>query len=95
MERQPGSTTNDTFEDKVDEILNKAKNNAGSTGSAINISQIIACLGKEHLMGKRIGYGFSKRTLLKNQAVKAVFFDEHKTSGLYDEGVLLYMIYMY
>ncbi len=83
LNRQPGSTLIDTFENKVNEILNKAMNkagkqvkhslhklnnikqmvDAGSKGNAINISQIIACVGQQNVMGKRIPYGFSNRTL--------------------------------
>jgi len=36
---------------------------AGSKGSFINISQIIACVGQQNVEGKRIPYGFKKRTL--------------------------------
>ena len=37
--------------------------NAGSKGSDLNISQMIACLGQQNIDGKRIPYGFSDRTL--------------------------------
>lgn len=36
---------------------------AGSKGSNINISQIIACVGQQNVEGKRIAYGFRERTL--------------------------------
>mmetsp|Transcript_30246 Transcript_30246/g.32965 ORF Transcript_30246/g.32965 Transcript_30246/m.32965 type:complete len:1790 (+) Transcript_30246:247-5616(+) len=36
---------------------------AGSKGSELNISQIIACVGQQNVQGKRIGYGFQQRTL--------------------------------
>lgn len=36
---------------------------AGSKGSFINISQICACVGQQNVEGRRIGYGFKKRTL--------------------------------
>jgi len=36
---------------------------AGSKGSEINISQMISCLGQQHVDGKRIPYGFDDRTL--------------------------------
>jgi len=36
---------------------------AGSKGSFINISQIIACVGQQNVEGKRIPYGFRHRTL--------------------------------
>lgn len=36
---------------------------AGSKGSFINISQICACVGQQNVEGKRIGYGFHRRTL--------------------------------
>jgi DNA-directed RNA polymerase II subunit RPB1 len=41
----------------------KAMVTAGSKGSFINISQIIACVGQQNVEGKRIPYGFNKRTL--------------------------------
>ena len=37
--------------------------NAGSKGSDINISQMIACLGQQNVDNKRIPYGFENRTL--------------------------------
>lgn len=48
--------------------LNKLNNirqmvDAGSKGSALNISQIIACVGQQNVNGKRIPYGFRQRTL--------------------------------
>jgi DNA-directed RNA polymerase II subunit RPB1 len=36
---------------------------AGSKGSKINISQVIACVGQQNVEGKRIPFGFSHRTL--------------------------------
>lgn len=36
---------------------------AGSKGSNLNISQIIACVGQQNVQGKRIQYGFQQRTL--------------------------------
>jgi DNA-directed RNA polymerase II subunit RPB1 len=36
---------------------------AGSKGSFINISQMIACVGQQNVEGKRIPYGFRNRTL--------------------------------
>jgi DNA-directed RNA polymerase II subunit RPB1 len=36
---------------------------AGSKGSELNISQIIACVGQQNVQGKRIRYGFKQRTL--------------------------------
>ena len=36
---------------------------AGSKGSELNISQIIACVGQQNVQGKRIKYGFNQRTL--------------------------------
>eukprot|EP00301_Raphidiophrys_heterophryoidea_P007668 c12937_g1_i1.p1 GENE.c12937_g1_i1~~c12937_g1_i1.p1 ORF type:complete len:1809 (-),score=303.34 c12937_g1_i1:220-5646(-) len=41
----------------------KAMCDAGSKGSTINISQVIACVGQQNVMGKRIPYGFRGRTL--------------------------------
>jgi len=37
--------------------------NAGSKGSELNISQMIATLGQQNIDGKRIPYGFENRTL--------------------------------
>lgn len=44
---------------------NRLKNmvNAGSKGSDLNISQIMACVGQQNVEGKRIPFGFSKRAL--------------------------------
>jgi len=36
---------------------------AGSKGSNINISQIMACVGQQNVEGKRIPFGFNKRSL--------------------------------
>ncbi len=36
---------------------------AGSKGSDINVSQVIACVGQQNVEGKRIPFGFRKRTL--------------------------------
>lgn len=36
---------------------------AGSKGSELNISQIIACVGQQNVQGARIQYGFKQRTL--------------------------------
>jgi len=41
----------------------KAMVTAGSKGSFINISQIIACVGQQNVEGARIPFGFKKRTL--------------------------------
>ena len=36
---------------------------AGSKGSNLNISQIMACVGQQNVEGKRIPFGFGQRTL--------------------------------
>jgi len=36
---------------------------AGAKGSDINVSQVIACVGQQNVEGKRIPFGFRKRTL--------------------------------
>ena len=76
-------TMQQSFEQKVNQILNKARDNAGnsaqnslmdtnnvkmmvtagSKGSFLNISQMIACVGQQNVEGKRIPYGFKGRTL--------------------------------
>ena len=83
LELQPGMTMQQSFEQKVNQILNKARDNAGnsaqnslmdtnnvkmmvtagSKGSFLNISQMIACVGQQNVEGKRIPYGFKGRTL--------------------------------
>ncbi|ETO12662.1 hypothetical protein RFI_24716, partial [Reticulomyxa filosa] len=83
LQRQPGSTMNQTFEGKVNDLLNKAMDeagkavrnalnklnnvklmaDAGSKGTAINLSQIIACVGQQNVQGRRIPNGFTNRTL--------------------------------
>lgn len=37
--------------------------NAGSKGNALNIAQMVSCLGQQNVDGKRIPYGFEDRTL--------------------------------
>ena len=37
--------------------------NCGSKGKTLNIAQMISCLGSQDIDGKRIGYGFTNRTL--------------------------------
>ena len=83
LEATPGNTLRQTFENKVNRILNDARdktggsakrsltefNNfkvmvvAGAKGSDINVSQVIACVGQQNVEGKRIPFGFRKRTL--------------------------------
>ena len=41
----------------------KATVSAGSKGSSINISQIMAVVGQQNVEGRRINYGFKYRTL--------------------------------
>eukprot|EP00850_Spirogloea_muscicola_P018640 SM000173S03009 [mRNA] locus=s173:142606:150701:- [translate_table: standard] len=83
LEAQPGRTMMESFENRVNQVLNKARDDAGasaqkslsesnnvkamvtagSKGSFINISQMIACVGQQNVEGKRIPYGFVDRTL--------------------------------
>ena len=83
LEMQPGMTAQQSFEQKVNQILNKARDNAGnsaqtslddtnnvkmtvtagSKGSFLNISQMIACVGQQNVEGKRIPFGFIDRSL--------------------------------
>lgn len=46
-------------------LANRLRNmvSAGSKGSNINISQIMACVGQQNVEGKRIPFGFNKRSL--------------------------------
>jgi len=37
--------------------------NAGSKGSNLNISQIMACVGQQNVEGRRIPFSFTDRTL--------------------------------
>lgn len=80
---QPGKTIIESFEHKVNNLLNdcradigKMLNNAigrenniktmvlaGSKGNNINISQISGLVGQQNVEGKRIPFGFHKRTL--------------------------------
>ena len=46
---------------KDNRIVNMVK--AGSKGSTLNITQMVACLGQQNIDGKRIPYGFVDRTL--------------------------------
>jgi DNA-directed RNA polymerase II subunit RPB1 len=79
----PGKSMMETFEVKVNEQLNQARDRAGklaftklskdnrlrnmvfagSKGGPINISQIMACVGQQNVEGKRIPFGFNKRSL--------------------------------
>ncbi|KAH3765593.1 RNA polymerase II largest subunit [Pelomyxa schiedti] len=83
MEPLPGRTMDESFEARVNKVLNSAvdtagksaqrsltdSNNvkmmvvAGSKGVAINISQMIACVGQQNVEGKRVPFGFINRTL--------------------------------
>lgn len=83
LEAAPGRTMMESFEAKVNAVLNKARDDAGkkaqnsltwnnnivrmvtagSKGSFINISQMMACVGQQNVEGKRIPFGFSQRTL--------------------------------
>ncbi|CAK7355676.1 unnamed protein product [Dovyalis caffra] len=65
LEAEPGRTMMDSFENRVNQVLNKARDDAGSRskGSFINISQMTACVGQQNVEGKRIPYGFIDRTL--------------------------------
>jgi DNA-directed RNA polymerase II subunit RPB1 len=83
FQNKTGKSNEEEFETQVNNILNRAANdagkigresldkenrfvimvNAGSKGSDINISQMIAALGQQNVDGKRIPYGFDKRTL--------------------------------
>jgi DNA-directed RNA polymerase II subunit RPB1 len=53
-----------SVQDSISEANNvKSMAMAGSKGNDINISQIIACVGQQNVEGKRIPYGFRRRTL--------------------------------
>lgn len=41
----------------------KATVSAGSKGNTLNISQVMSCVGQQNIEGKRVQYGFDKRTL--------------------------------
>ena len=47
--------------DKDNRLVNMVK--SGSKGNTNNISQIMACCGQQNVEGKRIAFGFNKRTL--------------------------------
>jgi len=69
------ATVNNGLNNKFQEASQKAqtmmteRNNiynmvaSGSKGSNLNIAQIMTCVGQQNVEGKRIPYGFSKRTL--------------------------------
>eukprot|EP01054_Gregarina_sp_Poly1_P003122 Gregarina_sp_Poly_1__3121@NODE_187_length_11680_cov_128_523810_g166_i0_p1_GENE_NODE_187_length_11680_cov_128_523810_g166_i0NODE_187_length_11680_cov_128_523810_g166_i0_p1_ORF_typecomplete_len1811_score286_02RNA_pol_Rpb1_5/PF04998_17/7_8e02RNA_pol_Rpb1_5/PF04998_17/9_2e116RNA_pol_Rpb1_1/PF04997_12/1_5e85RNA_pol_Rpb1_2/PF00623_20/2_5e70RNA_pol_Rpb1_6/PF04992_14/1_2e54RNA_pol_Rpb1_3/PF04983_18/1_1e38RNA_pol_Rpb1_7/PF04990_12/1e37RNA_pol_Rpb1_4/PF05000_17/1_8e35_NODE_187_length_11680_cov_128_523810_ len=83
LETQPGKSLLESFENRVNQELNQAREasgkiasenltdknniiamvNAGSKGSTINISQIMACVGQQNVEGKRIPFGFKDRSL--------------------------------
>lgn len=58
---QAGMSAQESLDENRNSV--KAMVTAGSKGSFINISQIIACVGQQNVEGKRIPYGFKKRTL--------------------------------
>lgn len=83
LDRVPGKSIMDSFEQSVNQELNNARDdagkramtslsrsnnintmvNAGSKGSSVNISQIIGCVAQQNVEGKRIPFGFRKRSL--------------------------------
>ncbi|KAK9866738.1 hypothetical protein WJX84_006023 [Apatococcus fuscideae] len=71
FERQVNMALNKARDDagKAAQISLQETNNvvrmvqAGSKGSFINISQMVACVGQQNVEGKRIPFGFSGRTL--------------------------------
>ena len=60
---------NDETGKKVTEAIDGHNNrfvtivDSGSKGSALNISQMVACVGQQNVDGKRIPYGYDDRTL--------------------------------
>jgi len=83
LEERPGMTLLESFEHRVNKVLNVARDNSGtiandslnrrnniktmvtsgSKGNNTNIAQVIACVGQQNVEGKRIPYGFRRRTL--------------------------------
>ncbi len=57
---QAGKITNLALDERNSIV---AMANAGSKGSVLNISQIIACVGQQQVEGQRIPFGFHDRTL--------------------------------
>jgi len=62
------NTARDTAGNSAQKSLKESNNiktmvMAGSKGSFINISQMVACVGQQNVEGKRIPYGFRHRTL--------------------------------
>lgn len=56
--------TGEDAEKSLSEYNNfKVMSIAGSKGSSLNISQVIACVGQQNVEGKRIPFGFRYRTL--------------------------------
>jgi DNA-directed RNA polymerase beta' subunit len=56
-----GKVALSNLNDLYNRMINMVK--AGSKGSIINVSQMVACLGQQNVDGKRIPYGFEDRTL--------------------------------
>jgi DNA-directed RNA polymerase II subunit RPB1 len=50
---------------KIDDLNNRMINmvKSGAKGNAINISQMITCVGQQNVDGNRIAYGYDHRTL--------------------------------
>lgn len=49
------------IDEKTNRMINMVK--CGSKGKETNVAQIVACVGQQNVDGKRIGYGFTDRTL--------------------------------
>jgi len=49
------------IDEKSNRMINMVK--CGSKGKETNVAQIVACVGQQNVDGKRIGYGFTDRTL--------------------------------
>jgi len=49
------------IDEKSNRMINMVK--SGSKGKETNVAQIVACVGQQNVDGKRIGYGFTDRTL--------------------------------
>lgn len=59
--KQVGKIATKEINPRTNRMINMIK--SGAKGKPINIAQMIACVGQQNVDGKRVGYGFTDRTL--------------------------------
>lgn len=59
--KQVGKIATKEINERTNRMINMVK--SGAKGKEINIAQMLACVGQQNVDGKRVGYGFTDRTL--------------------------------